>query len=129
MGEHYLNLTQITIKYIKMMFFNKQIVNIKKKMRIDPIFSYSDSEIALKVCRNKQRIKFNRRTLWCVCLCVKSTYLKFLCIFRGLCTDFFGFYKCLYHLGNFFYSIANWPKTSPSLIFCSIKMSPSVTFI
>ena len=32
-------------------------------MHIDPIFTYSNSEIALKVCRNKQRIKFNRRSL------------------------------------------------------------------
>ena len=26
---------------------------------------------------------------------------------------------------NLFFSFANWPKTSPNLIFCSIKMSPS----
>ena len=30
----------ITIKCIKMTFFNKQIVNIKKKMHIDPICAY-----------------------------------------------------------------------------------------
>ena len=30
---------------------------------------------------------------------------------------------------NFFFSIANPPKTSPNNIFCSIKMSPCVTSI
>ena len=28
-----------------------------------------------------------------------------------------------------FFSIANWPKTSPNLIFCSIKMSPFASSI
>ena len=32
-------------------------------MHIDPIFTYSDSEIALKVCMNKQTFKFNYRAL------------------------------------------------------------------
>ena len=58
--EHDLNLT---LKMYKSAFSDKQIIEIKKKMHIDPIFTYSDSEIALKVCRNKQRIKFNRRPL------------------------------------------------------------------
>ena len=56
--KHDLNLT---LKMYKSVFSDKQITEIKKKMRIDPIFTYSDSEIALKVCRNKQRFKFNRR--------------------------------------------------------------------
>ena len=47
----------------KVVFSDKQITEIKKKMHIYPIFTYSDSEIALKVCRNKQRFKFNRRPL------------------------------------------------------------------
>ena len=47
----------------KVVFSDKPITEIKKKMHIDPIFTYSDSEIALKVCRNKQRFKFNRRPL------------------------------------------------------------------
>jgi hypothetical protein len=58
--EHDFNLT---LKMYKSVFFDKQIIEIKKKMHIDPIFTFSDSEIALKVCRNKQRIKFNRRPL------------------------------------------------------------------
>ena len=58
--EHDFNLT---LKMYKSAFSDKQIIEIKKKMHIDPIFTYSDSEIALKVCRNKQRIKFNRRPL------------------------------------------------------------------
>ena len=59
--KHDLNLT---LKLYKVVFSDKQITEIKKKMHIDPIFTYSDSEIALKVCRNKQRFKFNRRPLW-----------------------------------------------------------------
>ena len=47
--EHDLN---ITIKCIKMTFSNKQIVNIKKKMHIDPICTYYDSEIASKVLQS-----------------------------------------------------------------------------
>ena len=58
--KHDLNLT---LKMYKVVFSDKQITEIKKKMHIDPIFTYSDSEIALKVCRNKQRFKFNRRPL------------------------------------------------------------------
>ena len=58
--EHDLNLT---LKMYKSAFSDKQIIEIKKKMHIDPIFTYSDSEIALKVCRNKQRFKFNCRPL------------------------------------------------------------------
>ena len=61
--EHDFNLT---LKMYKSAFSDKQIIEIKKKMHIDPIFTYSDSEIALKVCRNKQRIKFNRRPLWVI---------------------------------------------------------------
>ena len=48
----------------KVVLSDKQITEIKKKMHIYPIFAYSDSEIALKVCRNKQRFKFNRSPLW-----------------------------------------------------------------
>ena len=60
--EHDLNLTQ---KMYKSAFSDKQIIEIKKKNAhcIDPIFTYSDSEIALKVCRNKLRIKLNHRPL------------------------------------------------------------------
>jgi hypothetical protein len=58
--EHDLNLT---LKMYKSAFSVKQIIEIKKKMHIDPIFTYSDSEIALKVCRNKQRFKLNRSPL------------------------------------------------------------------
>ena len=47
--EHDLN---ITIKCIKMTFSNKQIVNIKKKMHIDPICTYYDSEIESKVLQS-----------------------------------------------------------------------------
>ena len=47
----------------KVVFSDKQFTEIKKKMHIDPIFTYSDSEIALKVCRNNQRFKFNCRSL------------------------------------------------------------------
>ena len=53
--EHDLNLS---LKMYKSAFSDKQTIEIKKKMHIDPIFTYSDSEIALKVCRNKQRFKF-----------------------------------------------------------------------
>ena len=28
------------------------------------------------------------------------------------------------HNRPIFFSIANWPKTSPNLLFCSIKMAP-----
>ena len=38
----------------KVAFSDIQITEIKKKMHMDPIFTYSDSEIALKVCRNKK---------------------------------------------------------------------------
>ena len=58
--KHYLNLT---LKLFKVVFSDKQITEIKKKMHIDPIFTYSDPEIALKVCKNKLRFKFNRRPL------------------------------------------------------------------
>ena len=58
--DHDLN---FTLKMYKVAFSDKQITEIKKKMHIDPIFTYSDSEIALKVCRNKQRFKFNRKPL------------------------------------------------------------------
>ena len=51
--EYDLNLT---LKVYKGAFSDKKIIEIKKQMHIDPIFTYSDSEIALKVCRNKQRI-------------------------------------------------------------------------
>ena len=61
--EHDLNLTLIMYKSA---FSDKQIIEIKKKMHIDPIFTYSDSEIALKVCRNKQRFKLNRSPLCAV---------------------------------------------------------------
>ena len=43
----------------KVVFSDKPITEIKKNMHIDTIFTYSDSEIALKVCRNKQRFKFS----------------------------------------------------------------------
>ena len=59
--KHYLNLT---LKLFKVVFSDKQITEIKKKMHIDPILTYSDPEIALKVCKNKLRFKFNRRPLW-----------------------------------------------------------------
>ena len=58
--KHDLNLS---LKMYKSAFSDKQIIEIKKKMHIDPIFTYSDSEIALKVCRNKQRFKLNRSPL------------------------------------------------------------------
>jgi hypothetical protein len=58
--EHDLNLT---LKMYKIAFSDKQIIGIKKKMHIDPIFTYSDSEIAWKVCRNKLRIKLKRMLL------------------------------------------------------------------
>ena len=41
--EHDLNLT---LKMYKSAFSDKQIIEIKKQMHIDPIFTYSDSEIA-----------------------------------------------------------------------------------
>ena len=47
----------------KVVFSDKQITEIKKKLYVDPIFTCSDSEIALRVWRNKQRFKFNRRPL------------------------------------------------------------------
>ena len=56
----------LTLKMYKVVFSDKPITEIKKKMHIEPIFTYSDSEIALKVCRNKQRFKFNRSPLWLV---------------------------------------------------------------
>ena len=56
--------SNLTLKLYKVVFSDKQITEIKKKMHIDPIFTYSDPEIALKVCKNKQRFKFNRRPLW-----------------------------------------------------------------
>ena len=61
--KHLDRLLNLTLKMYKSAFSDKQIIEIKKKMHIDPIFTYSDSEIALKVCRNKQRFKFNRRLL------------------------------------------------------------------
>ena len=57
---------KLTLKMYKSAFSLKQIIEIKKKMHIDPIFTYSDSEIALKVCRNKQRLKLNRSPLCAV---------------------------------------------------------------
>ena len=54
----------LTLKMYKVVFSYKQITEIKKKMHIDHIFTYSDPEIALKVYRNKLRIKLNRRPLW-----------------------------------------------------------------
>ena len=54
--KHDLNLT---LKMYKVVFSDKQITEIKKKMQIDPIFTYSDSKIAFKVCMNKQRFRFN----------------------------------------------------------------------
>ena len=41
--QHDLNLT---LKMYKSAFSDKQIIEIKKQMQIDPIFTYSDSEIA-----------------------------------------------------------------------------------
>ena len=41
--KHDLNLT---LKMYKILFSDKQITELKKKMHIDPIFTYSDSEIA-----------------------------------------------------------------------------------
>ena len=58
--KHDLNLT---LKMYKVVFSDKEITEVKKKMNLDPIFAFSDSEIALKVFRNKQRFKFNRRPL------------------------------------------------------------------
>ena len=66
--EHDFNLT---LKMYKSAFSDKQIIEIKKKMHIDPILTYSESEIALKVCRNKQRLKFNHRPL-----CTMHNYKK-----------------------------------------------------
>ena len=43
--KHYLNMT---LKLFEVVFSDKQISEIKKKMHIDPIFTYSDKEI----CRN-----------------------------------------------------------------------------
>ena len=73
--KHDLNLT---LKMYKVVFSDKQITEIKKKMHIDPIFTYSDSEIALKVCRNKQRFKFNRRPLCSIYLfLLERVFLNF----------------------------------------------------
>ena len=47
--KRYLNLP---LKLFKVAFSDKQITEIKKKMHIDLIFTYSHPEIALKVCRN-----------------------------------------------------------------------------
>ena len=58
--KHDLNLT---LNMYKVIFSDKEITEIKKKIHIDPISMYSDSEIALKVCRNKQRFKLNRSPL------------------------------------------------------------------
>ena len=58
--KHAINLT---LKMYKDVFSDKQITEIKKKIHIDYIFTYSDSEIALKVCRNKQTFIFNYRAL------------------------------------------------------------------
>ena len=44
--KHDLNLT---LKEYKVVFSDKQITEIKKTMHMDPIFTYSDSEITLKV--------------------------------------------------------------------------------
>ena len=32
--------------------------------------------------------------------------------------------KVSHNRSNFFFSIGNWPKTNPNLIFCFMKMSP-----
>ena len=45
--EHHLDMH---LKCIKIKFSNKQIVEIKKKLHIDLIFTYWDSEIATEVC-------------------------------------------------------------------------------
>ena len=58
--EHDLDLH---LKCIKVTFSNKQIVKIKKKLHIDPIFTYWDSEIASKVSKRFKRIKFDCRAL------------------------------------------------------------------
>ena len=55
--KHDLNLSLETYKVV---FSDKQITEIKEKMHIDPSFTHSDSEIALKVCMNIQRFQFNR---------------------------------------------------------------------
>ena len=55
--------SNLTLELYKVVFSNKQITEIKKKMHIDLIVTCSDSEIALKVCRNKQRFKLNRSPL------------------------------------------------------------------
>ena len=47
--KHYLNLT---LKLSSIVFSDKQITEMKKKMHIDPIFTNSDPKIALKVCKN-----------------------------------------------------------------------------
>ena len=62
--DHDLN---FTLKVYKVAFSDKQITEIKKKMHIDTTFTYFDSDIALKVCRNKQTFKFNYRA-HCKCL-------------------------------------------------------------
>ena len=61
----------------KLVFSDKQITENKKKMRIDPIFTYSDSEIEFIVWRNKQGFKFNRRPL-CVLIEIahQRTYIQ-----------------------------------------------------
>ena len=47
-------------KLYKSAFSDKQIIEIKKQMHIDPILT---QKFVLKVCRNKKRIKFNCRPL------------------------------------------------------------------
>ena len=48
---------------INVTILNKQMVEIKKKKKhIGLNVTYSDSEIALKTCSNKQRFKFDCRT-------------------------------------------------------------------
>ena len=61
--NEYGTLPILHLKYIKDAFFNKQIIEIRKKMHIDSFFTYSHSEIALKACRNIQRFKFDCRPL------------------------------------------------------------------
>ena len=51
-GKEQPNDLNLTLKMYKVVFSDKQITEIKKKLHIDPIFTYSHSEIALKSCRN-----------------------------------------------------------------------------
>ena len=53
----------VHLKCIKVTFSNKQIGEIKKKLHIDPIFAYWDSEIASEVSKRFKRIKFDRSAL------------------------------------------------------------------